>query len=132
MTTPTDFSTPLNALSLSADDSPLTLTSSFTLISSDHVRFSVDAALLYSTSSVLKDMLQTGTGASVCEMTESSTEVALFVSALQSGGIPEDESKWDALWKIKEKYDVPSLRAWLLAGARCALSLSRLFFLLLL
>jgi hypothetical protein len=123
MSTSDSLSDSLDNLSLAANTPPssstttrLNLDSTILLVSSDHESFSVDVPLLYSASSVFKDMLQTGSGALVCEMTESAKEVVSFLGALKSGTVPVNEEEWLSLLHFKEKYNVPSLNGVLFGG----------------
>ncbi|GAA5887324.1 hypothetical protein JCM6882_002492 [Rhodosporidiobolus microsporus] len=114
MTAIDDLSTSLNSLSLNSSTAPLTLTSTFTLVCGDGGTVSVEAALLSSASSVFRDMLEAGSGALECEVSESKGKIEMLIRALKEGEAPSGEKNWMALRRMQDKYDVPSLKAVLL------------------
>ncbi|GAA6034831.1 hypothetical protein JCM8097_009320 [Rhodosporidiobolus ruineniae] len=115
---PTSLDMPLSKLSLSAPPffphSPASSTD-FRLVCSDARTVTIDSALLCAVSSVFRDMLDAGSGQPMCELSEPSHEVKLFVEAITEGRIPDGEFEWLALRTLMDKYDVPAVRGVLIA-----------------
>jgi hypothetical protein len=102
-----------NSLSSSAE-------STFILVCSDGKRVSVDVDSLGLASSVFGDLLEMGSGQRECEISESSTEIGLFLVSLNKHRRPSSENEWITLYEMMDKYDCSGLRITLLASIRCA------------
>jgi hypothetical protein len=106
---------PIDAL----DMPPLSLDSSFILLTSDKKVISVCAALLFSSSTVFRDMLLLAAddGEAHCKVSETAEEVELFVEALKGDSRVLSGKEWVALFAMMDKYEVKTLRTVLLADA---------------
>ncbi|GAA5829256.1 hypothetical protein JCM11251_004984 [Rhodosporidiobolus azoricus] len=113
MSTPDDLTPAVNALTIASSES-LSLSSTFTLVCSGGERVTVEAALLSSTSTVFKDMLEAGSGALDCEVAESAVVIKLLIKALKTGEVPRDKMGWQTLYELQDKYDIQCLKGALL------------------
>jgi hypothetical protein len=113
------LSSALSTLSLASQPD---FTSPFTLISADGHRFTVDALKLAGSSTVFRDMLESGGGQRQCALTERREDVELFINAIEKGDPPKSDEGWYALAKMSHKYDSLLAKSVAEVGAWCVFS----------